>query len=122
MALTAEDILKTGASGVHKVDVPGIGSVYVRDVTGEDMDYLRQRNGEDTENAILARHIIVGICDEDGKPLFGRNDLEKLNQRKLSTLRPLAEAVVQNSGMVPEDMKELLGNSATTTQSDSGTG
>lgn len=114
------DLLKAGEPRTKSVTIPEVGEVYIREITGEALDYIRGP-GDMDERAMFARLVVVGVCGDDGKPLFARKDVNDVNAMKLSVLRSLAEAVQSHSGLIPEDTDELLGNSEPTTTDASGT-
>lgn len=113
-----EDLLRP-CDDLTPVTVEGVGGVWVRQLTGADFDFVR---GDGTDDAtLMARLVIAGVADESGSPVFGRRDVAVVTGMPLDRLRALAEAVQNHCGVVPEDMDELAGNSATTTTSGSGT-
>ncbi len=49
----------------------------------------------------------MAICDEEGKPLFTRSDVEKLGQKSAAVLDRLFTVAQRLSGVAEKDVEEL---------------
>lgn len=117
---TKEELLRPGGviwSGV----VPGYESIHLRELTGDDSDFINSKAGNEDppDGVLLSRIVACAVCDENGKPVFGRTDAAMIN--KMFGMRKLQSyAAVINRECGAGDGGP--GNSTTTTGSGSGTG
>lgn len=125
MSITRDQLL--GLSIEHgRVTVPELGGeVRIRTLTGEDFDRARKswqgKGGAVDENGLAARFVVVGVCDDEGKPLFTDRDLDAVNRLPSRVLMRLFRAVQDHNGLGQADAEEAVGNFAPTTPSGSGT-
>ena len=114
--LASNDVVWSG-------ELPGGARASIRELNGADLDFIRgkaARGGVD-ETAVLARIAVASLCDSDGSRLFSAKDIPAVNKMSLARLRKIAELAEKYGGLVPEDTKELEGNSEATTPSGYGT-
>ena len=107
MTLTKDGLLLASKTNlIQKISIEGIGTVCVRKLSYDDvMGYVRGETDED-ERSIMVRLVIAGVCDEEGKPLFTKEDAAEVGAMDTNTVRKLAEAVQEHGGILPEDDAE----------------
>lgn len=115
--LTREQILNKVDIEVKELDVPEwSGSVFIRQLSRAEQDeYLKRQFGETKmkqdakakQQEISAVNIyghdaylcVCGICDEDGKPLFSKADIDALKKKNGAVIGRVAVEIVKFSGM-----------------------
>ena len=115
--LTKEAILKANDSATEKVEVPEWGGeVCVRVMTAGERDAFeaeiveqKERNGKLTPN-LRAKLAALCICDEHGKRLFGRGDVEALAQKSAAALQRVFNVAQRINKITKEDVEELEKN------------
>ena len=58
-----------------------------------------------------ARLLVMSCIDENGKPLFGRDDIPALSALDAAVVDPVIEVAMRLNGLSQRDRKELEGNS-----------
>ena len=58
-----------------------------------------------------ARLLVMTCIDEDGKPLFGADDIPALSALDAAAVDPAIEVAMRLNGLSVKDRKELEGNS-----------
>lgn len=118
MRLSKDDILKADDVRTEEVEVPEWGgSVLVRGMTGEERDEFEAsmlvRRGDqmipDTWNT-RAKLIARCVIDDDGTPLFTRQDVDALGKKSGAALDRVFDVASRLSGLRPEDAKEAAEN------------
>lgn len=111
--LQAEDLLTEDV----EVEEWG-GAVRVRALTGAERDAFEQsiveQRGKSTRvnmRNIRAKLVALTVVDGDGKRLFSDKDAELLGKKSAVALNRVFEIAQKLSGLSPEDMEELSGNS-----------
>lgn len=117
MALSREQIINASDIKTREVDVPEWGgSVFIRQLSRSEQDeYLKRQYGETRlkqdskakQQEISAVNIYghdaflcaMAICDEEGKPLFKREDIEALKKKNGAVIGRLATEIVRFSMM-----------------------
>jgi len=115
--LTREQILNKVDIEVKEIQVPEWGgSVYIRQLSRAQQDeYLKRQYGETRlkqdskakQQEISAVNIyghdaylcMCGICDEEGKPLFNREDIDALKKKNGAVIGRIAMEIVRFSAM-----------------------
>lgn len=97
------------------VEVPEWGgSVYVRGLTGTERDRFEvdvlSGTGKDRLNNARAKLVALGVVDEAGNRLFSEADIEALGKKNGKVLDRLFQAVRKESGLLDEDVEELVKN------------
>lgn len=113
-ALTAEQILAADDAGLLKVEVPEWGGdVYVRVMSvGERDSYERMWIGKretGVEN-FRTEYLARVLCDEKGKLLFTRQQMDALASKSGAVMGRLFDAAMRHNYM-QEDAVEQLGKS-----------
>lgn len=82
------------------VEIPGLGSVYVRGLSGWERDEFHRRleNGEAKTAWVVARAVV----NEVGERLFSDDDVERIGRLSFSMVGVLAESIYRLSGMTKE--------------------
>ena len=81
------------------VTVKGLeGKLFVKATTAADIDWAIEKEGE-----IRARVIAVTLCDEKGKCIFSRDDIETINNLGFRALRPISVAANKINGISGDD-------------------
>lgn len=124
--LTASDLLSGRPDHYREVEVTAAGgAVLVRGLTARErqrvvrkIDELEQSDAGDHAylelNALLAA---LGVVDEDGKQLFGADQVESLMGLDGRALDAIASAVLEESGLTQASMEALQGKSGPTASS-----
>ncbi len=58
-----------------------------------------------------ARLLVMSCIDEDGKPLFGADDIAALSALEAAAVDPVIEVAMRLNGLSARDREELEGNS-----------
>jgi hypothetical protein len=93
------------------VDVPGIGVVRVRTVSAGErcrLEFSSQGKGRD---GYRARLVVASAVDQDGKPLFTYEDVDRISAMPAYVVDPIVEAVARLNAFSAADVKELEKNS-----------
>lgn len=94
------------------------GAVRLRSLTGSERDAYeasieKQVGGKTVRDVrnFRARLVVLSAIDEEGRPLFERNDVVALSNRSAAALDRLFEVACRLSGISENDVEELEGNS-----------
>lgn len=100
----------------YRVDVPNVGTFYVREMTGEERDQfdgltakLRDQ-GRENVYRFRARLLAMTVTDAEGKRLFGADDVEALAGVRASVLEPLVDEALNVNGLSEASAKGLEKN------------
>lgn len=121
-ALTRAAILDADDAQIIKVDVPEWdGYIHLRVLTGREFQRLEKmwtkkaqdllKGEEDTTHA-LAAFLAATACDENGKLLFDKRDIKKLNEKNGVALNRLFQQAMDHNKWGVEGIEEAVGNSA----------
>lgn len=120
MALSRDQILGTDDLGRKEIEVPEWGgTVTIRQLTrGEQDAYLKRQMGDakmkagrkevsgEFNAAAMYGHdawlCVRGICDADGKPMFGDKDIEALAKKNGAVVGRIAQEIVKFSDMAED--------------------
>ena len=115
--LTRENILEIQDIQIELVQIPEWGedaTVYVKGMTGAERDKFESslvvlRGKSQTLNManIRAKLASLTICDENGKRLFGEQDVQVLSQKSASALQRVFVLAQKLSRIGDEDIEEL---------------
>lgn len=114
---TREALLAEEAKAVYQVEVPDVGTYYVREMSGEERDRfdgMAQRlreQGKENIYRFRARLLAMTVTDAEGKRLFSPDDVEGLARVRASVLEPLVDAALNVNGMSQESVQALEKNS-----------
>lgn len=114
MALTAEQILAADDLGLLKVRVKEWGGeVFVRVMSVKERDaYERMWIGKKetgVEN-FRTEYLARTLCDETGKLLFTRDQIEGLAQKSGAVMGKLFDKAIKHNNMTEADVEELAKN------------
>lgn len=124
--LTKEDILNSADINIQPMDVPEWGgTIYIKSMSGKERDefeasiktYEVTPTGKDkstTKVDIKGLKVILislVVCDKEGKLLFTRADVDKLNQKSAKPLQNVFEKAQELNGLGEKAIKELTKNS-----------
>jgi len=105
-------------------EVKDIGQVYFRQWSQAEFNRLRARlmdkAGKAKQDEMVTRFVIAGVCESDGSPVFTDADYQQVNEKPSAILMRLFRAIQDVNALTDDDTDEIVGNSAGTTQSDSG--
>lgn len=126
--LGRNDILEAKDLKRELLDIPEWdGSVYVHTLKGSERDEFENRvvqarkKGKLDVRGVKAHLVIVCTRDENGKPIFGLNDIGVLNEKSGKAIDRIFTAAQKLSGLTDEEVEELTGNSESVPSGDSGT-
>lgn len=130
--LNRDAILGANDRVIETVGVPEWGdTICVRAFTGTQRDEFeqscvearakgRKRGLEIDARGIKIKAVISSVCDEAGNLLFTEADAEALNAKSAAAIERIYRVVQRISGLLPEDIEELAGNSASGLSESSG--
>lgn len=111
MALTAEQILSADDMGLKKVNVHEWGGdVFIRVMSvGERDAYERKWIGkkETGIDNFRTQYLAGVLCDESGKLLFTRDQIDALAQKSGAVMGRLFDEAMKHNRMTEEDVQEL---------------
>jgi hypothetical protein len=108
-SLTREQLLGSRDRKVQKVTLPdaamnGTDHVYVRRLSALEASRLTVIADSDTLNSIVTT-CIIGICDEDGNPLFTDADHDAVADMDFGTLNRCVEALMELNELTEDGSK-----------------
>lgn len=123
--LTKDQILRAKDTVTEDVDVPEWGgTVRVKGMTGRERDQWEQslltpgKNGKaptpDMDNN-RAKLVAATVVDEQGNRIFTAEDVGLLGNKSGAALERVVNVAMRLSGISPQDMDDLSGNSSATT-------
>jgi hypothetical protein len=111
MALTAEEILAADDLGLKKVHIKEWGGeVYIRVMSvGERDTYERMWIGKKETGIANFRteYLARVLCDDKGKLIFSRDQVEALAQKSGAVMGTLFDLAMKHNRMTEEDVQEL---------------
>lgn len=120
--LNKNDLAAFGAERkTEKVVVNAKGDyVFVTELIGSDRDWyekqlFRMHNGEFIRDGdgVRAKMIVLGLTDENGRPMFGRNEWSKINVWNTNLQGLLFDKICDLSGISEKSKKDFLADSET---------
>ena len=122
--LGRDDILGSNDIKVHRLDVPEWnGTVCVRVLSGSERDAFEaslQGDKSRTLQNFRARFAALVLCDEKGEKLFSASDVEQLGKKSGAALDRILEFGMQVNKVSEKDVEEIVGNSPTVPNANSG--
>lgn len=126
-SLSRDEILQADDLPIEVVDVPEWkGTVHLRALSGTERDEFEQLC-QDRKSAkhfdirgVKIRLVVLSLCDEAGKCLFGESDISKLQAKSAAAIDILFDIAQRLSGLKDEDVKELSENLEEGPSEDSG--
>lgn len=113
-AVTKDQILASARKFLPRpIEVPELGTVYVRPLSLDGYARLNQAQASKDTAQVAVVLISEGICDEQGKPLFGADDAEAIRALPM-TICDLLVGVVQDASAITEGVEHASGNSEPT--------
>jgi hypothetical protein len=114
MALTADQILAADDLGLLKVKVKEWGGdVFIRVMSVKERDeYERLWIGK-RETGVAnfrAEYLARVLCDEEGKLLFTRDQIDSLSAKSGAVMGKLFDKALKHNNMTEEDVDELAKN------------
>lgn len=117
MVLSKEDILKADDRKGIEVSAPEWGGhVYLRPMSGTDRDDFEQRSADFSKGKREAmkgwreRLIVATACDDQGNPLFTKEDLPALAEKNSMVVVRLADEALAISGIGADEVEDEAGN------------
>lgn len=110
--LTAEDILGMVDEEFRVVEVPEWGGrkIRLRTLTaGESAEFTALAADKTRQGEAPVHLLMLSACDESGKRLFKRNDMEVLKRRSLKAVMRLQDIAMDLNGLT-EKAKEAAKN------------
>lgn len=111
-----EQILQSDDLKREAVEVPEWGTtVYVRVMPGVDRDAFEvacTTDGEMSRDNFRARLAVWTVVDDQGRRVFGDNDVELLGAKSGTALNRIFPVAIRLNRMSKQDVEELAGNSA----------
>jgi len=111
--LSTEDLLTCEDHEVRKIElnVPGCqGNFYVRTISADEKDKLELSITNGTRH-IRARYVALGVCDKDGKRLFGDDQMIEISKKSLRLVQKMFQAVCDVNSATDEDIEQIAKNS-----------
>lgn len=103
MSNLREKYLSVKSKIAGAIDVDGWGKVLIRQLTLADMKSVSGL--ADVEAVVMG--VILGVCDESGKPVFTINDKETLlNDIHYNILNAIAEEVIKLNGLTADKITD----------------
>jgi len=113
MLLSKSDILKARDFKMREVEVPQWGgSVMIKTLSSKDKGAFEQKTTADKLDlsTIMAEYCALIICDEDGKQLFTREDVEQLAEKSAAALELVFNEGRDLNTFTEKDLEALAGN------------
>lgn len=110
MALDRSTFLASRRPVPKPIEVPGLGTVYVRGMNGSERDRFEELHGTAGRRGLRARIVAFHACDEAGELLFGESDVPELGQLAPETLDPIVAAGLAASGLSSEAVEDVAKN------------
>jgi hypothetical protein len=89
--------------------------VYVTEISGDDRNWyekqsMRNESGRMVQNydGAIARMLVIGLTDADGKKMYGRNEWQKVQNWKSSLQQRLFDAICDVSGISERARESFL--------------
>jgi hypothetical protein len=111
MALNRDSIL-AATSKITAFDVPEWGGqVNLKPLSvGQLMEFLKAREHLDSAE-LFPLIVTLSACDDEGTPLFTRDDIEALKAKDFDVLKRIGEAAIKLNKLGPDDDEEAAKNS-----------
>lgn len=91
---------------IKAVQVPDLGTVYIRRLSGLDVARLadayngsKERTVEENEKAIQCRIVQLALVNSEGERLFVESDLERIGELDRDILQVIQDEAIAYSGM-----------------------
>lgn len=109
--LTKKEILTANDDKVISLDVPewggtiGIRAMSVGERDKYENDFIRNKD-KGVDN-FRTKFLIATICDEDGRCVFNREDIERLSEKSITTANRVWNAAMAHNAISNDDVEEL---------------
>ena len=124
--LSRDEILAVPDLPLIEVEVPEWGkgvAVYVRALSGTERDAFEteafSESGANRLKNLRAKLISLGLVDDAGTRLFSKSDIEALGKKNGKVLDRLFDVIRKESGLLNEDVDELVKNFVSDLKEDS---
>lgn len=114
VATTKDDILKADDVVMEAIEVPAWDCiVYIREMGGTARERWETRASESNDTiGAIGRLLIEVICDQEGRLLFGEDDVNAIGEKACGPLIMLFEKACELNTLTAAEVDELAGNSA----------
>lgn len=126
MATRAQEIRERYQLAIEKIDVPGMGELWVKKLSAGAVGKLEKKGAPDAPRddaetwSTLVDIVIAGTCDEHRAPIFGNGDRQWLRDEvDLETLQVITDAIQKLNPTIWKSAEDVEKNSVTTPSSDS---
>ena len=99
-----EDVDVRGLGGTVRVAAVSAGARDAFELSLQDMPEKERRKD------FRARLLVMSCIDDDGKPLFGPDDIPALSALEAAAVDPVIEVAMRLNGIGQRDREELEGN------------
>jgi hypothetical protein len=113
MDLTADQIFSADDLGLVPVNVKEWGgTVYIRVMSVGEMESYQREFAEKKEKMEnwRAKLLVSCLCSKDGKPLFTRDQIDKLCGKSVKVLSRLFDAAMKHNAVTEKDVEDLAKN------------
>ena len=111
MFVSKESFLAISATGPEQVEIPDVGTVYVRGMSAGERDAFGGASLKNPHTNFSARLAAASVCDEQGVLIFGPDDVVGLSARPCYILDPITKAALRLNKMREEDVEDIRKNS-----------
>lgn len=85
------------------------GPAFIRTITAGEKDEFEREAKKDGK--VRCRLLLVGVCDEQGKPVFTNLDLPTLDALPLTAVEPIADAIAKLNKFGEAEVEDIRKNS-----------
>lgn len=97
--LTAAQLLELAAVPSERIELPGLGAVYVRGLTAGEAGKVGQMHNAGRADRLAASMVCWCLQDADGRPLFQPDQVGQVMAWRNDLVQPIVDAVMRLSGM-----------------------
>ena len=111
MSITKDGFFDRGhITKPREVRLPDGESIFVRPLSGSGRDAFASAQQRGREELGTATLIAYCACDETGKLLFCKDDIERISNMPVSLIGPIAEAIIEDAGLGANAVEEEVKN------------
>lgn len=97
-ALTKDQLLAVIAPAPILKEIDGIGEVYIKKLTIAEQNELAKK-GDKADNVATSLNMVAySLCDENGKRLFGDNDIKELGNLTAEQMTAIVNVISDING------------------------
>ncbi len=97
--LTAAELLEAAAVPSEAIDLPGLGTVYVRGLTAGEAGKVGQMHNANQADRLAASMACWCLQDAGGQPMFQPTQVAELMAWRNDLVQPIVDAVLRLSGL-----------------------